>query len=210
MPLSCQMCANNTVPFQAPTRALVLNHYSSVHRHDPNFNVTCEVEACSATYKTFQGLKSHIRRHHKGFDFHCQEVENNLVAPNEDEEMLDLADDNDSNDNTNSDDQIPEDQNNVDSDLESDTEENFLKQNALFLLKTKEFHNLTQKATDSIVADTTHIVRSSIEIFSKEVEKKLYAAGIGCDDIPGLQELLKDDHHMSNSPFSGLQGKHQQ
>ena len=74
------MCSTNTVPFQAINIALVINHYGRVHRHDPIFFfVTCQVEGCSSTYKTFEGYKSHRRRHHKHVDLTFEPMEPRLI-----------------------------------------------------------------------------------------------------------------------------------
>jgi hypothetical protein len=46
------------------------------------------------------------------------------------------------------------------------------RQNALFLLKTKEMHQLTQTATDSLVSGTTCIVKNSIEQLKNGVTRR--------------------------------------
>jgi hypothetical protein len=91
----------------------------------------------------------------------------------------------------------------------TDPRDDFKKQNALFLLKTKEIHNLTRIATDSVVSDTTYIVRNSIELLKMGVANRLDSAGIRFDAVPGLEDLFKDDSPVNN-PFSGLQGKRKQ
>ncbi|XP_028418106.1 uncharacterized protein LOC114543223 [Dendronephthya gigantea] len=48
--------------------ALIINHYGRYHRHDPDFFVTCKVGGCTASYKKFEGYKSHLRRFHKDID----------------------------------------------------------------------------------------------------------------------------------------------
>ena len=90
----------------------------------------------------------------------------------------------------------------------TDPQRQFKKQNAQFLLKTKEIHNLTQKATDSLVSDTTYVVRNAIELLRTGVANTLENAGTQLNAVPGLEDLLKDS--PANNPFSGLQGKRQQ
>ena len=60
----CEMCSASRVLFRALSIPLILNHYRRVHGHDLNFQVTCRLHGCSATYKKFEDYKSHLRRHH--------------------------------------------------------------------------------------------------------------------------------------------------
>ena len=96
------MCSTNTVPFRAINIALVINHYGRVHRHDPIFFVTCQVEGCSSTYKTFEGYKSHLRRHHKHVDLTFGPMELNVqnTRDEDDREMhVVFEDENDQDEN---------------------------------------------------------------------------------------------------------------
>jgi hypothetical protein len=79
---SCEMCSGNRVPFVALNMALILNHYSRYHRHDPDFYVTCKVGGCTASYRKFEGYKNHLRRFHKDID---------LIPINEEGDMSDVA-----------------------------------------------------------------------------------------------------------------------
>ena len=56
----CPMCS-----FEAATVRIVLSHLRIVHSSDPRFNVTCGVDGCSRTFRTFPALYSHIYRQHK-------------------------------------------------------------------------------------------------------------------------------------------------
>ena len=56
---ACPMCS-----FAAPSIATLLRHLRSVHSMDPHFHVTCGIDGCINTSKTFPALYSHIYRHH--------------------------------------------------------------------------------------------------------------------------------------------------
>lgn len=56
----CPMCS-----FEAATVRIILSHLRIVHSNDPHFNVTCGVDGCSRTFRTFSALYSHIYRQHK-------------------------------------------------------------------------------------------------------------------------------------------------
>ena len=74
------------------------------------------------------------------------------------------------------------------------------KMDALFLLQTKEVNRLTQKVTDNIMDDVTTLVKNTVEILKMGVQNRLDSAGLRFDAVPGLSELFKDDHPISN-PF---------
>ena len=55
---NCPLCA-----FEAPEIPLVLSHLRVVHSNDPHFAVTCGLDGCVTTSKSFAALYSHIYRH---------------------------------------------------------------------------------------------------------------------------------------------------
>ena len=75
--------------------------------------------------------------------------------------------------------------------------------------KTRETNQLTQKAVNNIVEDSTLLVRNTVERVKKGVEMCLDDAGISLDSIPGLEQLFTDDHPISN-PFQHVSTKHKQ
>lgn len=83
------------------------------------------------------------------------------------------------------------------------------KRNALYLLKSKEKHLLTQTTLDGIVQDTTSLVRNTVEIIRKQVEDRLENVGMRIDAVPGLNELFHEDHSNSN-PFKHVSTKSKQ
>ena len=187
---SCEMCSGNRVPFVALNMALIVNHYGRYHRHDPDFYVTCKVGGCTASYRKFEGYKSHLRRFHKNIDLIPINEEGD-VANNGSEEgdQCHMIDDHD--------------------EANGCHHVDLKRQNALFLLKTKEMHQLTQTATDSLVSGTTCIVKNSIEQLKNGVRKCLDNVGMLLDDIPGLEDMFRPDSNESN-PFNGLQTKTEQ
>lgn len=53
--------------FEASTVAIILGHLRIVHSSDPRFIVTCGLEGCAITCRSFSALYSHIYRHHSSF-----------------------------------------------------------------------------------------------------------------------------------------------
>ena len=197
---SCDMCSGNRVPFVAPKMALIVNHYGRYHRHDPDVYVTCKIRGCGASYRKFEGYKSHLCRFHKEIDLskdsdgqdttHTSVLTSNSMAAEMEpglEPAVDINKDNHG-------------------DCVLNKTFNQQEQNALFLLKTKEIHQLTQKATDSIVADTTSIVKTTVESLKCKVKNCLESTNLQFEDIPGLKEIFRADSPESN-PFSGMESK---
>ena len=56
---SCPLCT-----FEAPAVTILLSHLRTVHFSDPRFRVTCGLDGCLTTSKSFSALYSHIYRHH--------------------------------------------------------------------------------------------------------------------------------------------------
>ena len=55
----CLMCT-----FDAAHMQNVMTHLRAVHSSDPNFVVTCGLNGCSTTSRSFSVLYSHVYRHH--------------------------------------------------------------------------------------------------------------------------------------------------
>lgn len=55
----CPLCT-----FEAPSVKNVLSHLRAVHSSDPNFAVTCGLNGCGTTSRSFSALYSHVYRHH--------------------------------------------------------------------------------------------------------------------------------------------------
>ena len=214
----CEICSASRVPFRALSIPLILNHYRRVHGHDPNFQVTCRLHGCSATYKKFEGCKSHLRRHHidhndilqfQHFDqahvhFQTQnpEPEEDGITNSNNENFIERVNETDSGyEHVN----INQEYGSTATETQIDLQRN----SALFLLKTKEVNQLTQQAIDSLDSDTTDMVKTTVEVLKNEVRNCLERAGIQFDGIPGLDSHFKDDKPVSN-PFHGLQAKTKQ
>lgn len=79
--------------------------------------------------------------------------------------------------------------------------------NALFLMKTKEIHLLSQKAVDGITQGATAIVRNTVGCVRDGVKSCLESAGSVFEAIPGLADMFEEDNAISN-PFRHVATKH--
>lgn len=174
----------------------MISHLVLVHKNDQQVHLTCEVPGCQATFQRVFSYKSHLRRIHSDIDLtqnldfeehnvsqECQEYEDEPMEVDTDNSGL--------------------------YDQVQDREEAYKKQNALYLLKTKETQLLTQKALDEIVDGSTALVRNTVELIRAGVQNRLDSAGIRFDAVPGLSEIFEENHVVSN-PFQHISTKTQQ
>lgn len=55
----CPLCN-----FHSPNIPLLLSHLRSVHSSDPHFVVTCGLDGCTVSSRSFSALYSHVYRQH--------------------------------------------------------------------------------------------------------------------------------------------------
>ena len=58
----CPLCSYN-----ATTIHNILSHMRAYHANEPNFCVTCGLDGCATSSRSFAGLYSHIYRHHSEY-----------------------------------------------------------------------------------------------------------------------------------------------
>lgn len=77
---------------------------------------------------------------------------------------------------------------------------------ALFLLKLKEYRQLSQVAIDDIVQEWEGLFSHTVQQLNARVRERLANAGVDVDSVEGLQEVF----HDLPSPFEGLNTQHLQ
>ena len=177
----------------------MLSHLLKVHHSDPDFFVKCDIPGCQRTFKNAHTYKSHLRRSHDDVNLHepiCSEDSDSVEEESMEIEMEDVADGD------------LYDEDGLYDRLEDRLEAN-KKLNALYLLRTKEAHLLTQKALGGIIEGSTALVRNTVELIKSGVHNRLDSAGIDFDAVPGLSELFAEDHQISN-PFAHVATKNTQ
>lgn len=58
----CPLCSHT-----ATTMTGILSHMRAFHANDPNFCVTCGLNGCATSSRSFSGFYSHIYRHHSDY-----------------------------------------------------------------------------------------------------------------------------------------------
>ena len=83
------------------------------------------------------------------------------------------------------------------------------RENAFYLLRTKESNLLSQKCVDNIVEGTTRVVRNTVDSIKSQLKECLDKAHIQFDEVPGIEEIFSSDNPIYN-PFEHVLTKHKQ
>ena len=79
---------------------------------------------------------------------------------------------------------------------------------ALFILKNKQVHQISQFALNDLLGDVSMVMRQSIDHLSSNIVSVLERNGIEYQDVDGLTEVLSDE--QLRNPFSGLESNYLQ
>lgn len=159
-------------------------YLGAVHSHDPSFTVVCGIRGCTRTYHNFHSFRKHLRRSHL-------EVVVEKAPPENELQSIESHD--------------------LDFPPESNTESpsGFEQKNsALFLLKAREVHKVSQSALNELTTEFTHMSSSELEALRRKVFASLEAAGITPEEVGGLSKAFKDSR--LGNPYSGLSTEFQQ
>ena len=181
---SCSICHK----YAALSYESVLKHIGSVHSCEPNFHITCGVEGCPRTYRSYRSFRHHLTNKHCGADLPAS---NNTIPSVDDDHDHEESDS-----------------------MELDSlslplqprPENY--EVALFLLKAREERQVSQLALDGLIDDFTELYQSQVVSLSEKA--KNYLSDMNCDSdvITGIDELIKKT--ATTSIFKGLESSYHQ
>ena len=211
----CPMCS-----FEAATVRIVLSHLRIVHSHDPRFNVTCGVDGCTRTFRSFSALYSHIYRQHKSSGIIQSERIDPRSSSTEPFEALSLhrahvdpptealnLDDLDGKSEPCSDfinHQIYDyliDVTQADMEYLLGNREQVQRNSALFLIKLKEQRRVSQVTIDDIVSGLEGLLQQTVSRAKAGIRAKLSQQGVSPADLVGLDDVFDDIVR----PFDGLE-----
>ena len=180
--IECWACYD----FAAPTFKAVVRHIGAVHSLDPNFCITCGVESCTRIYTNFSSFRSHLYRKHRKY----LEPMHRVTSDPQDEGM-------ESHDSNN----FP-----TGSDGESSAQcySDIEKACALFVLKAKEVHKVSQTALNELLVDVTMLMQTHAHKLKLDIQRHLGDMPHSVEGIQGfdLQRLLNPLEEID--PFKGL------
>lgn len=135
------------------------------HAHEPNFQVKCGVSQCNRGYSNYASFRRHLKRNHPEIflnEFQPESTDSSLHTTNDAD---DHSNDQDTNAGTN-DHESTAIENNQDSSLNSH-------QRALFLLKAREIHKISQQALSDVMTDFTVMIDDILDDVHGQVKKML-------------------------------------
>ncbi len=183
----------------APNLKAIIRHMATSHAYDPNFFICCGIEGCSRTYSNFYSFKKQVYRKHRC----CLSMLGPFVASSSlnttEEDTLESGED--------PVEMLDEEQLEI-SDAEESNELSkfqYLKQMAIFLLKTKEVRKVSQVALEGLIADFTSMLQLTISQIKCEVSTVLKDNGVSLSTFEGLESIFHNS--LRNQPFYGLESK---
>ena len=116
-------CCNS---FKSLTLRTLLNHYFIVHRNEPNFQVTCNVDGCPVTFMKYNSFYKHVHKQHRAiYDQQRQDAQEGTATC---KRQLDRRNDDNGGDND-----VNEQHDDVDmDDSDGDFDENYQATNQVF------------------------------------------------------------------------------
>ena len=176
----CSVCHN----FGAPSFDSVLRHIGSVHSCEPNLHLTCGIEGCPRTYTSYRCFRKHLFKSHVAFVDPPSSEQPSTPFEFSDGDIQSLQPSNDT--------------------LQVQTTPKHVA--ALFLLKAKEGHKVSQSALDGLIGDISELLSATVSSVGNAVRECIKDSGI--DSVT----MTKIDSIFSNyqMPFEGLQSAYMQ
>lgn len=159
-----------------------------VHARDPNFHVNCGIEGCIRTYKNFASFKKHVYRHHREqIDPAQLDTRTEDGSTQQPPEMLHEDDGPDF--------------------LNRDAGYDHSEQAALFVLKAKHVHKISQSALDDLLFDVSTMISDRVHYVENKVCQHLQ----GPCNSSSSSGILEAFHHPAIvDPFHGLTSRYLQ
>jgi hypothetical protein len=181
---TCQICRN----YSAQNFPRVLSHIGAVHSHEAGFFLTCGFENCVKTYSNYYSFRRHLKSRHPHIlrdgcpsvmpgqnDQHEEIIDINLEDVSAEEEII-----------------SPQTSSSIS-----------MRNSALFILKLKEIHKVSQSAVNDIIQEITAFTQQGIE----EIKFKLFST-LSDMPNPGVDEIFLNS--LLNDPFIGLTSEYLQ
>ena len=174
----CSVCLN----FAAPNFESVLRHIGSVHSCEPNLHLTCGIKGCPRTYTSYRCFRKHLFKSHVAFmDTSTSEQPSNSLDINNDDDQTLLP--------SNS------------AALQPQTTPKHAA--ALFLLKAKGGHRVSQRALDGLIGEFSELLSTTVTSVGNAVKECIGDSGVDSETMTKINELFSN--RVYTMPFEGLQ-----
>ncbi len=146
----CWLCSS----FAASTLKAVVRHIGAVHARNSNFHVLCGIQGCVRTYAKFHSFKKHVYRHHREH-LNSSNPQNTgasgSISTQDDEDELGF----------------------LNPDSLATTGYDYTEQAALFLLKARHVHKISQLSLDDLLADISSMIADRVQYIQNKVQQQL-------------------------------------
>lgn len=172
MVLHCPLCRS----FAATTYKGVLRHLGTVHAHEARFHVQCDFPGCPRTYTNYHSYKTHLYRKHREFLL-------GHTPPNteSDDSIIEVDTGADNSGDSCSVQQVT---------LPAISRTNVSKREAaLFTLKAKHVHKISQMSLDGVLCDFTTMLELTVRHLEGEVTAILGTNSTDCQTMQQVRTL---------------------
>lgn len=153
---------------------------AAVHAHDPTFHTICGIEECPRTYTNFFSFKRHLYCKHRGV------LDLMPVSPDVIMTVSDDIEDGSSSCEVNA------------------TEIDEKKESALFIMKAKTVHKVSQSALSGLLDDFSSMLERKIGFIQEGVEK--ITNNMPAENQTSIAKLFQEP--SISTPFIGLETQH--
>lgn len=203
----CPLCDE----FSAPSFQLLLLHIRLVHSSQPGFSVSCGIHGCQHTFRNMKTFTNHIYGFHQ-ISHYKPQVEATCSSNNASDSGDDASEDSRNSiqdePSPHVDEFTPVAEQSVDS-LLDELAQDLQSYAAVWMLKIKEVHKLTQSTLDNIIQDVTSLSQHLLDKMHTAVQTALAEVGISQSQVPQLSKIFNPDGPLAR-PFRGLESAYQQ
>ena len=162
-----------------------MKHVSRIHAHSSRFSITCGIDGCLSSYKSYTGWQKHIKNKHKTAN---NDITYNDGAGFEEMEIDDVY--------------LQE------ATTELNGENDKKRKIAKWVLHLRDENKLTQSTTENIMSNITTLCSQLVDEIKQSIREQLSDCQVTGDIVTKVLETLERDDFKQ--PFKGLETKHQQ
>ena len=188
---NCSLCDS----FAASSLKRVIRHIGRVHCHDPAFHVHCGIESCPRTYRNFHSYKKHMYLKHR--EFLGISPKRPSLPAHQSNDTIDYSTE------ENDDDPGPS---SCLIDNPPTLRQSIKRASALFIMKAKHVHKVSQSSLNYLLQDVTMEVQQKVGLLEAEVSSALASRGISMDSE--LLSVFQKPEILN--PFDKLETEHLQ
>ena len=143
----CPLCSW----FAAKSFKVIVRHIGAVHAHSPAFYISCAASGCPRTYRNYHSYKKHLYKKHRFMLDEPSQIDSDRATPMTSAIEVSHA-------------MASEDEDVALSAVlgSSSSDKNMKKEAALFVLKSKHIHKVSQSSVNGLLCDFSSMLESRV------------------------------------------------